>query len=75
MKHKYIMHRLHNNLISGQKYKFYTCIPYKDKLKTFSGIFSHVHNGLMYITDYKDDTLFIKNELWTVPYDWISDVR
>ena len=69
------MYRLHNHLISGKQYKFYTHIPYKNKFKTFSGIFSHIHNGVMYITNYKDDTLFIKNEIWTVPYDWIVDVR
>mgnify|MGYP001314547308 CR=1 FL=1 len=58
----------------GYTYKFYTCIPYKKSLKTFSGTYIDVSCGKMRVSGYKDSSIRLeKNELWTVPIEWIID--
>jgi|SaaInlStandDraft_2_1057019.scaffolds.fasta_scaffold111118_1 hypothetical protein len=62
-------------LIMGQTYKFYTCIPYKKSLKTFTGTYIETSCGKMHVFGYKDSSICMKqHELWTVPIEWITDV-
>ena len=59
----------------GHTYKFYTCIPHKKSLKTFSGTYINTTCGKMCISGYKDSNMSLKKtELWTVPIEWITDV-
>ena len=62
-------------LIMGQTYKFYTCIPYKKSLKTFSGTFIDASCGQIRVSEYKDSSIRMKkNEYWTIPIEWVTDV-
>jgi len=62
-------------LTIGHAYTFYTCIPYKKSLKTFSGTYIDTISGKMRVSGYKDSSTSLgKDELWTVPIEWITDV-
>ena len=62
-------------LMTGNRYNFYTCIPYKKSLKTFSGTFIHASCDKIQVSGYKDSNICMKNnELWSVPLEWVTDV-
>ena len=73
---KYQMIKISNTYLTvGHTYKFYTCIPYKKSLKTFSGTYIDTVSGKLRVSGYRDSSISLeKNELWTVPIEWIMDV-